>query len=281
MPMEDAMFNGRRLAENKTMFLNLIVEKIRKICFYRRSLWSMSGKQLKAKYAGSILGLFWVLINPLLMMWVITFVFTCVFKTQIKDFALFVLAGILPWMFFSGALFEATPSLLAQKSVLHQFSLPKEILPLGSVLSYFINFLISWCIIYPVFIFHNPKIILLTPWLIVLFLLTFFFTCGIALLFSVVNVLFRDLEHLMGILFMLWFWVTPVFYSIEMVPVEFRWVFNFNPMSTYILCYRDMIFLAKMPGLIIFLEIIGWSFISLFIGLLVSIRFEASALKRI
>ncbi len=263
------------------MGLRLIIEKLQKIYSYRHSLWSISGKQFKAKYAGSVLGVFWVIINPLLMMLVITFVFTVVFKTQVKDFSLFVLAGILPWMFFSGALSEATPSLITQKSVLHQFSLPKEILPLSSVLSYFMNFLISWCIIYPIFVFHNPKIIFLVPWLLVLFLLIYFFTCGMALLFSVVNILFRDLEHLMGILFMFWFWVTPVFYSIEMVPVEFRWVFSFNPMSAFVLCYRDIILGAKIPDLTAFLGVIGWTFSSLFIGLLVSIRLEASALKRI
>lgn len=263
------------------MSLRLIIEKIRKIYSYRHSLWSISGKQFKAKYAGSILGLFWVIINPLLMVLVITFVFTAVFKTQVKDFALFVLAGILPWMFFSGALSEATSSLLTQKSVLHQFSLPKEILPLSSVLYYFMNFLLSWCIVYPIFVFHNPKIIFLVPGLLMLFLLTYFFTCGIALLFSVVNILLRDIEHLMGILFMFWFWVTPVFYSVDMVPVEFRWIFNFNPMSTFILCYRDIIFMAKMPALATFLEVLGWTFSALFIGLLASIRLEASALKRI
>jgi ABC-2 type transport system permease protein len=263
------------------MSVRLIIEKIRKIYSYRRSLWSISRKQFKAKYAGSILGFFWVIINPLLMMLVITFVFTFVFKTEVKDFALFVLAGILPWMFFSGALFEAAPSLLAQKSVLHQFSLPKEILPLSSVLAYFMNFLMSWCIIYPIFVLRNPKIILLVLWLPVLFLLIYIFTCGIALLFSVVNILFRDLEHLMGILFMFWFWATPVFYSIEMVSAEFRWIFNFNPMAAFILCYRDIIFEAKMPDLATFLAVIGWAFSSLLIGLLVSIRLEASALKRI
>jgi lipopolysaccharide transport system permease protein len=263
------------------MPLRLFIEKIRKICAYWRSLWSISGRQLKAKYAGSILGIFWAIINPLLMMLVITFVFTVVFKTQVKDFALFVLAGIIPWMFFSGALSEATPSLLAQKSVLHQFSLPKEILPLSSVLSYFMNFLLSWCIIYPVFVFHNPRIIFLVPELLALFLLTYFFTCGMALLFSVINILFRDLEHLMGTLFMFWFWVTPVFYSIEMIPAGFRWVFKFNPVSPFILCYRDIIFEAKMPGLVTSLEVFGWAFLSLLVGLLVSIRFEAHALKRI
>jgi len=263
------------------MSLKLIIEKIQKIYSYRRSLWSISGKQFKAKYAGSILGIFWVIINPLLMMLAITFIFTAVFKTEIKNFGLFVLAGIQPWMFFSGALSEATPSLLNQKSVLHQFNLPKEILPLSSVLSYFMNFLMGWCIIYPIFVFHNPKIIFLLPWLPVIFLLTYFFTCGIALLLSIVNILFRDLEHLMGILFMFWFWVTPVFYSIEMVPEEFRVVFSFNPMSAFIHCYRDIIFVGKVPDPGTFLEVIGWAFVSLFIGLLVSIRLEASALKRI
>ncbi|MFA4853737.1 MAG: ABC transporter permease [Candidatus Omnitrophota bacterium] len=263
------------------MPVKLIIKRIQKIYSYRRSLWSMSLKQFKAKYAGSVLGFFWVIINPLLMMLVITFVFTAVFKTGVKDFALFVLSGILPWMFFSGALSEATPSLLVQKSVLHQFSLPKEILPLSSVLSYFMSFLMSWCIVYPVFSFHNPKIIPLTPLLPVIFLLTYFFTCGISLLFSVINILFRDLEHLLGILLMFWFWVTPVFYSIEMIPPEFRWAFNFNPMSPFIICYREIILYGRIPDVGTFLGVIGWAFFSLFIGLSVSVCLESSALKRI
>ena len=129
------------------MFLKLITVKINKIYFFRRTLGSMAVKQFQAKYAGSVLGLFWALINPFLMMLVITFVFTAVFKTEIKDFALFVLSGILPWMFFSGALSEATASLSAKKSVLHQFSLPKEIIPLSIVLSSLMNFLMSWIIV--------------------------------------------------------------------------------------------------------------------------------------
>jgi len=215
------------------------------------------------------------------MMWVITFVFTIVFKTGIKDFALFVLSGILPWMFFSGALSEATPSLLAQKSVLHQFSLPKEILPLVVITSYFLNFLISWCIIYPFFLWHNPGIIKMIFFMPTIFLLTYLFTCGLGLLFSIVNILYRDLEHLLGILLTFWFWATPVFYSIEMVPPEFRWILNFNPMSPFVICYRDIIFRGKIPDAVTFFGVIGWAFFSLFIGFSVSVWLESSALKRI
>lgn len=263
------------------MALKLITVKINRIYFYRRTLWSMAFKQFKAKYAGSVLGLFWVIINPLLMMLVITFVFTAIFKTEVKNFSLFVLSGILPWMFFSGAVAEATPSFSTQKSVLHQFSLPKEIIPLSIVLSCLMNFILSWVIVYPVFLFQNPGIMVMAVLLPVILILTYIFTSGIALLFSVVNVIFRDLEHLIGTLLMFWFWVTPVFYSTEMIPRNFQWVFNLNPMSAFVIFYRDVIFYCRVPELTTFLEVIGWAFSSLCIGVLVSIWFESSALKRI
>jgi lipopolysaccharide transport system permease protein len=274
-------YEKSNMGNSDRIFLGLMVEKIRKIYSYRYALWSLSLKQLKAKYAGSILGISWAIINPLLMMAAITFVFTIIFTTGIKDFSLFALSGILPWMSFSTAISEATPSLLAQKGILHQFSLPKEILPLSAILSHFLNFLIGWSIILPVFLFHNPGIlknIFLFP---AVFLLTCIFTCGIGLLFSVVNIVYRDLEHLLGILLMFWMWVTPVFYSAEMVPSKFRWIFNFNPMTPFIYCNREIIFQGRIPGLAEFLAVIGWAFFSLCIGLMVSVRLESSVLKRI
>jgi lipopolysaccharide transport system permease protein len=263
------------------MFLESITVKIKKIYSCRRTLWSMAVKQLKAKYAGSVLGIFWVLINPVLMMLAITFVFTVVLKTEIENFALFALSGILPWMFFSGALSEATPSLTAQKSILHQFSLPKEIIPLSIALSYLMNFTISWVIVYPVFLLHNFGIITMAVLLPVIFILTYIFTSGMSLLFSVVNVIFRDLEHLIGTLLMFWFWVTPIFYSIEMIPSKFQWIFNLNPMSSFIIFYRDIIFYSRVPELTTFLGVIIWAFSSLCVGLFVSIWLESRALKRI
>jgi ABC-2 type transport system permease protein len=241
----------------------------------------MAVKQFKAKYAGSVLGIFWVAINPFLLMLAITFVFTTVFKTEGKDFPLFVLSGIIPWMFFSGALSEATPSLSAQKSVLHQFSLPKEIIPLSSVLSYALNFLISWLIICPLFLFRNPGAITMIVFLPVIFLLTCIFISGISLLFSVVNVIYRDLEHLIGTLLMFWFWITPIFYSVEMVPANLRWVFNLNPVSAFILFYREIIFYCHVPELATFLAVTAWAFFSLSVGILVSIWLEPRVLKRI
>ncbi|MDD3345660.1 MAG: ABC transporter permease [Candidatus Omnitrophica bacterium] len=256
-------------------------EKLKKIYNFRRALWGMGLKQFKAGYAGSFLGVFWVAVNPVLIMLAITFVFTAVFKAEIKDFGFFVLAGILPWMFFSGTLCEASPSLLTQRGVLHQFGLPKEVLPLGVVLSHFMNFLVSWCIVCPIFIIRSPKTIPLFIYLPALFLLTLVFTSGMAVLFSVINILFRDLEQLIGTVLMFWFWVTPVFYTIGMVPGKFRWVFDLNPFSSFVVCYQDIFFWAKAPDPGMLCKAALWSIFSLFCGMLVSVKCENEVLKRI
>ena len=211
----------------------------------------------------------------------ITFVFTAVFKTEIRNFAFFVLSGIFPWMFFSNALSEATFSILSQQSMLRQFNFPKEILPLSSVLSNFLNFLIGWLIIYPLFLFFNPKIFSVSLFLPICILINLFFVSGLGLLFSALNVFFRDIGQLLGVLLMLWFWITPIFYSVDMVPERFRWVCNLNPMTYFIVCYREVIFKANIPSLSAFIGIFLWAFISLTLGWCLFLRLEPKLLKQI
>lgn len=259
----------------------MLTERIKKIYLYRNALWDMALKQLKAKYASSILGISWAVINPILIMSAITFVFHVIFKIEIKNFPLFVLSGIFPWMFFSAALSEVTFSILNQQNILRQFNLPREILPLSSILSNFLNFLIGWLIIYPLFFFFNPKIILMLPLLIVIFLLNLFFVCGLGLILSVLNIFFRDIGQLLGILLMFWFWITPVFYSIDMIPTKFQWVCNLNPMTSYVTYYREIVFAGNMPHISIFTGTFLWAFFSLIGGLWFFLHFESKLLKRI
>jgi len=254
-------------------------EKVRNLYLNRRILWDMACKQLKARYAGSMLGVWLAVINPLLLMLAITFVFTVILKLEIKNFPLFALSGIFPWMFFSSALFEATFVFLNQHNVLRQFSLPREILPLSSVLVNFLNFLIGWCVVYPLFCLFNPRILFFLPLLIAVILLQFFLVCGLALIFSVANVFFRDLGNILAILLMFWFWVTPVFYSLEMIPEHLRLFFNINPLASYIVYYRDIIFRASLPGFSVILSVFFWAFLSLMAGFWVFWRYESKILK--
>lgn len=261
--------------------LTILKERIGNIYTYRHTLWDTSVKQLKSKYAGSIMGIWLAVINPMLIMLAITFVFNAVFKLGIKDFALFALSGIFPWMFFSCALFEATSSILNQQRILHQFNLPREIIPLSSVLANFLNFLIGWCIIYPLFIILHPKVILLLPLLILILLLNLLIVCGLGLLLSVVNVLFHDIGHLLGVIMMFWFWVTPIFYSADMIPARFRWICIVNPMAPYIIYYRDILFRVKVPEFSVFAGVSLWGILCLITGLTVFAYLEPKLLKQV
>jgi len=263
----------------------IVYQMIRKtlveIYLKRHILWRMAAAQLKAKYSGSILGIAWAVLNPVLIMFAVAFVFSAIIKIEIKNFPLFALSGIFPWMFFSNAIFDAAFSILNQQGILRQFNLPREFIPLSSVLANFLNFLIGWSVIYPIFFLFKPQIFLLFPVLVLIITLTFLFVCGLGLIAAVVNIFFKDFGHLLNVLLMLWFWVTPVFYSLDMVPEGFKWVFNLNPMAYYIACYRDIVFRGNMPGVFVFFGAAAWCLLSVTIGITVFAYSKNKFLKKI
>jgi len=139
-------------------WVNSIIKDLKAIYLQRHILKDMVVKELKAKYSGSVLGLAWAIIIPLLIMGVISFVFGSVLKIETQNFPLFVLSGILPWMFFAAALSNATNSILNQKHLLRQFTFNIEILPLSSILADLLNFLLGWIVIIPIFLFLGLRL---------------------------------------------------------------------------------------------------------------------------
>lgn len=239
----------------------------------------MSRKQLKAKYANSLLGFSWAFVNPLLLTAGIAFVFNGIFKIDIPDFPFFALAGILPWAFFSAILSESAQAILGQRNILHQFHLPREIIPLSCILSNFLNFCIGLAVIYPLFLFLNPKVFSLFPLLALCVFLNLLFVAGAGMAVSVLNVFFRDLAQLLNIALMFGFWVTPVFYSPEMIPLRLRWVVDLNPMTPFVVFFRDVVFFGKVPGLPVFAAAFFWASASLALGWVVFRKTEGKILK--
>jgi lipopolysaccharide transport system permease protein len=254
---------------------------IKKFYFNRLSLWDMTVSQFRAKYAGSKLGLWWAVITPLILAASINFVFSLAFKINIPNYALFVLAGILPWLFFNNALTEATNSFVAKSSILKQGIFPREFIPVSCILANLLNFLVGLVFLLPLFVITKPRVILALPWLAAVIFLYFIFITGIGIFFSCLNVFFRDLAHLLSAIFMIWFWITPVFYSLEMLKYPFRWVCLVNPITYFVIAYQQVLSFAQRPSwqtlLIIFL--ISLSF--LIFGYTFFIKKEASLLKRI
>ncbi len=259
----------------------MVKEKIIKLFSCRSVLWDMTASHLKNKYAGSKLGLWWAVIIPLILTLSITLVFNVIFKVNIKNFPLFALAGIIPWLFFSTAITESTNSFSLNAAILHQGVFPIEYVPISSVLGNLLNFLIGFIFLIPLFLVFNYKTIILLPLLILVILLHLFFMIGLSLFLSSLNVFFKDVIHFLSIALMVWFWITPVFYELEMVPFPFRWISLFNPMTYYVLCYRDILFWSRLPDIFFLLICFIVSFGMFVLGYIFMIKKEPEMLKRI
>ena len=256
-------------------------ERIKKIYSFRHALWDMAVVQFRAKYAGSKLGIWWAVITPLLLALSINFVFNVAFKIAMANYTFFVLVGIMPWFFFTNALTEATNSFAAGSSILKQTLSPPEFIPLSCILANLLNFLVGIAFLLPLLAGLNFNAIKLLPFLALIILLNFLFIAGLGIFFSSLNVFFRDLSHFLSIGFMVWFWITPVFYPLDAIPLSFRWVCILNPMTHYIVLYQDVLFYAQAPSWLAILNALSLAVLSVVIGYVFFLRKESSLLKRI
>jgi ABC-2 type transport system permease protein len=238
-------------------------------------------RQLKVKYSGSKLGIWWAVITPLILAVSINFIFTKIFKIDIPNYTLFVLSGIIPWIFFSATLSEVTNSFIANASILKQIISPPEFIPLSCVLANFLNFSIGFLILLPLFIILKFKVVALLPFLIFPLISQLIFVIGLSLIFSCWNVFSRDTSHLLSIGLMIWFWVTPIFYSPEMLPFPYRWICLLNPVSYYIILYRRILFEATVPLFSLLGLSLSISAVSLFMGYFIFLKKERELVKRI
>ena len=209
-------------------------------------IWNLSKKELRLKYSGAKLGMWWAFILPFLLAFSISLVFTKAFKISIENYTLFVLPAILPWLCFSQSLSESTNSFISNASILKQSVFPREIIPIASVLGNFLNFMLGLVAIIPLFIFLNYKIILLIPVLILLLVSFFIFLCGLSLIFSSINVFYKDVSCFLSFALMVWFWITPIFYSLDAIPYPHRIVCVINPLTYFILSFRDLLYYGRI-----------------------------------
>ena len=241
----------------------------RELYHYREMLFSLVRKDLRGRYKGSVLGFLWTFINPLMQLLVYTFVFTVILPAQVEHYSLYLFVALIPWIFFSAAMTGGAGSIVAQKDLVKKIYFPREIIPISYVTSCFVNMLLCFLIIFPVMVISgislNPLALLCLP---VIMIVEYFLALGMAMLSSAVTVYFRDLEHILGIITMVWMYMTPIFYSIDMIPEKLRFVYHINPMSSVISCYRDVLYYAQVPDLTSLLEAVVLGALFLVLGML-------------
>lgn len=218
---------------------------------YRELLKTSVKKDIGGKYKHSFLGVLWSFINPLLQILVYALIFPLVMKNggSYKDYTVFMVCGLIPWAYFTTVINRASFIMIENGNILKKVYFPRSILPLSLVTSETINFLVS-CIIILAFIvikgFGISKIILFFP---LVLLIQYVLLLGIALIFSAVTVYMRDIQHFIGVVLQLLFYATPIVYSIDTIPENFRWILKWNPMTYIIEGYRAIFYNQTMPDL--------------------------------
>lgn len=224
------------------------MKDLKELYAYRQMVFSLVKKDLRGRYKGSALGFLWTFINPLMQMAVYTLVFSVILKSDIEKYYLFLFVALVPWMFFSASLTGGADSVLASKDMVKKIYFPREVLPISYVTGAFVNMLLSFVVIFGVIFFSghgiNPLAVLTLP---VIMLVEYIMALGIALLSSALTVYFRDLSYILGIIAMVWQFLTPIMYSEDMVPENLRPLWNLNPMTPVIMAYRAILYEKRIP----------------------------------
>lgn len=229
-----------------------MIEHLKELWQYRELLYNLILRDLKVRYKNSFLGIIWSWLNPLLMMLVFTLVFNVLRGSAIPNFHIFVLSALLPWNYFSGAVMGGISSIVGNGHLIKKVYFPREVLPLGVVLSNLVNFVIALPVL---FILTWLSGIPLTGWVLLLplpILVGTIFAIGMVFFLSTMEVFYRDTHMIMDVAIMAWFFVTPIFYPVEQLPAQAHlfgvafdprlWLFRLNPMASIINTYQDLIY---------------------------------------
>lgn len=226
-------------------------------------------RDLKVKYRRSVLGYLWSLLNPLMMMCIMSYIFSTIFQSTVPNFPLYLICGQTLWTFFNESTSMAMNSIMANGSLIKKVYIPKFIFPISRVLSSFVTLSFSLAAILIVMLFTratiHPTILLFFLPLVFLFL----FCCGVGLILASLATYFRDITHIWGVATMAWMYATPIFYDPMILPERVRGTLQFNPMYHYLTVFRQLIVYGQMPSLGTWLICIAWALGVLAVGLAV------------
>ena len=225
-------------------------------------------KDFRIRYRNMSLGLGWSLANPLVMMGVLTFVFTKVFPNPSSaHFPAFVLCGLVPFNFFSISWVMGTTSVVENANLIKRVRFPREIIPISTVLAQCLHFGIQLGLLFILVLAsgYRPKDAL--AWLPLVIFFEVVFACGMALLFSAINVYIRDTRYMVESANTVLFWLVPIFYSFTIIPPQFIEVYRFNPVAAVVMAFRNILLENKAPAESLMLRLALVSTLTLIIGL--------------
>lgn len=214
-------------------------------------------KSLNARYKGSFLGFLWTFINPLAQLIVYSVVFTYIFRIQEPNYSMFLFIALVPWSEFTSSISGSLVAITGNSSLVKKIFFPRQLLPISVSLTYMVDFI--YCIpilLIAMLLTKLPFTIYLLIFPIIM-AIQFIYQTGICYIVSALNVKFRDVKQIVGIIIMAWFYVTPILYKMSMIPTNIKvfghvinpqfWIVVINPITAVILSYRDVMLYGRMP----------------------------------
>lgn len=206
-------------------------------------------RDFRVRYRNMSLGILWSLANPLIMMSVLTFVFSKVFATTtVKFYPAFVLIGLIPYNFFGLAWSSSTVSLIYNAGLIKRVRMVREIIPVASVLAQSIHFFIQIALLLIFVLVLGVPVTRLWLWVLPFVVIEIMSVCGLALLCSALDVYVRDTQYIVDSAVTVLFWLTPVFYPAEMIPARYRPLYELNPIASVVIGLRNVLLDARAPA---------------------------------
>lgn len=228
---------------NSLKGMNESLKEISEVIKYKELLRNLVSRDIKVRYKRSVLGFLWVMLNPLLMMFILSMVFSGLFNVSTKNYAVYLLSGIILWNFFAQGTSASLLSFIGNGELIKKVYLPKTIFPLSVILSALIHFFFS---LIPLFIilfitgtFISSQIFMLPVVIIMVALFSF----GISLIVSSLTVFFHDTKYIYEVLLLAWMYATPIFYPESIVPQKYTFILHLNPFFYFMDTFRIALYM--------------------------------------
>ncbi len=253
----------------------------------RELLQNLTNREVRGKYRRTALGQLWSLANPVAAILIYTFIFSFIFRlpaqvgnpSGLDNYAMWLVCGLLPWLFFHRVLTVGTESLVANAGLIQKVYFPRIVLPLSLANATFFTWLLEMGVLIVALARLASSVL---PWLplVVLFMVVFgLFSVGLAMIFSIINVYFRDLSYLLTVVLQFWFYLTPVLYPVELVetqstalggllgtPITLLDLYTLNPVEGFIEIFRNLLYDNRLPALSTVIVALVWTLCAIGFG---------------